>query len=102
MDLHEWFNLGEGILWIAMGAALLISVRFYRARWRRLRIVAALSFVLFGVSDFIEMQTGSWWQPPWLLGLKALCVTSLAACLWVYIRRNEPSHDAQNERGFLE
>jgi hypothetical protein len=86
MGLHEWFNLGEGILWITIGTALLISVTFYHARWLRLRIVAALAFVLFGISDFIEMQTGSWWKPIWLLAIKACCVISLAICWWVYAR----------------
>jgi hypothetical protein len=83
MGLHEWFNLGEGILWVAIGGALLISIAFYRNHLR-LRFVAALSFVLFGVSDFVEMQTGSWWEPTWLLVLKAVCVSSLAVCCLVY------------------
>jgi hypothetical protein len=93
MGFHEWFNLGEGILWIAIGTALSISAVFYRADWLRLRIVAALSFVLFGVSDFIEMRSGSWWNPLWLLAIKLICVISFATCWWVYKMRKMKSRD---------
>jgi hypothetical protein len=84
MGLHEWFNLGEGILWIAIGTALLIGGAITRAN-RPLKTASGLSFILFGVSDFIEMQTGSWWKPAWLLRFKALCVISLATCWWVHV-----------------
>ncbi len=102
MGLHEAFNLAEGVLWVAIGVALLVSAAFNRGLWFRLRIVAALSFVLFGISDFIEMRTGSWWKPSCLLGLKALCVISLAACLWVYMRRKSRRHVANDRRDFVE
>ena len=102
MGLHEAFNLAEGVVWVAIGAALLISAAFNRRLLFRLRIVAAISFVLFGISDFIEMRTGSWWNPSWLLSLKALCVITLAACLWVYMRRKGKSHgDNDRAAGFL-
>jgi hypothetical protein len=33
-----------------------------------------MCFVVFGVSDVIEAQTGAWWHPWWLFAMKALCV----------------------------
>ena len=37
-------------------------------------ILLASILILFGVSDFVEMVTGAWWQPWWLLVWKGLCL----------------------------
>ena len=37
-------------------------------------ILLAIILILFGISDFVEMATGAWWQPWWLLAWKGLCV----------------------------
>jgi hypothetical protein len=34
----------------------------------------AIILILFGISDFVEMVSGAWWQPWWLLVWKALCI----------------------------
>ena len=39
-------------------------------------------FALFGISDLVEMQTGGWWKPWWLLLLKGLCVLGIAMFAW--------------------
>jgi hypothetical protein len=38
------------------------------------RWLLPMCFVVFGVSDVIEAQTGAWWHPWWLFAMKALCV----------------------------
>lgn len=38
------------------------------------RWLLPLSFAVFGVSDLIESETGAWWRPWWLFGMKAACV----------------------------
>lgn len=48
---------------------------------------AAVLFFLFGLSDVVEVQTGAWWQPWWLLLWKAGCVIGLGLLLIDHVRR---------------
>ena len=80
------FNRAEGVLWIAIG------VGFAVALWRGgghggLKAAACLLFVAFGVSDFVEIRTGGWYRPWWLLAWKATCVCGLALVLLLRQRR---------------
>jgi hypothetical protein len=50
------------------------------------RIIAAVTFLLFGLSDIVEVQTGAWWQPGWLFLWKSLCVISMISLLILYTR----------------
>jgi hypothetical protein len=86
MSFDQFFNLGEGLLWI--GIATVILVQTARSpKPRRLAYGAALSFALFGLSDFIEVQTRAWYAPWPLLALKAACVASLGVHLFCYLRQ---------------
>lgn len=78
-------NLLEGCLWIALALGLLI----YAALRSRLRSLAlpAVALIAFGCSDFVEMTTGAWWRPWWLLLWKAACVLTLAAALVLHYRK---------------
>ncbi len=86
MAFDQIFNLCEGLLWLAIAAALM-----WRAPKnglpRKLSVGAALSFALFGISDFIEVGTRAWYWPWPLLVLKAACVALLLAHL--YLSRND-------------
>jgi hypothetical protein len=87
----QFFNLGEGLLWL--GIALVITIRTARSRnGQRLGYGAALSFALFGVSDLIEVRTGAWYSPWPLLALKAACVASLGIHLFCYLREKRAAH----------
>lgn len=65
------FNLVEGVFWIGMGVWVLGIRRLVRARRQ---VVLAFSLIAFGVSDFVEMRSGAWWTPWWLLVWKGICV----------------------------
>jgi hypothetical protein len=52
---------------------------------------AAFGFVLFGISDLIEIGTGAWWRPGWLLLAKIACLSLLVACLLAYLRDRSES-----------
>ena len=83
MEIDQIFNLCEGIMWVVI--ALILAIKAVKQRqYRRFSIWASVSFLLFGVSDFIEMKTGAWWEPWPLLLLKAVCVASFLACLVSY------------------
>ena len=94
----EWTgNLIEGIFWSGVGFCFALSLLAPSVRPDK--AVAAVTFILFGVSDFIEMRTGAWWTPWWLLAWKAACVVAMAALLWRYEhrsrRRARPGSKAQ-------
>ncbi|MGE5193635.1 MAG: hypothetical protein ACM3U2_14160 [Deltaproteobacteria bacterium] len=80
------FNGCEAALWIV--CAIVVAVRYCRAKagLRRLSRWAAAFFVLFGLSDFIEIQTGAWWRPPGLLLLKGACLVGLTWCFVALLR----------------
>jgi len=79
MDVSWSGNLVEAGLWFLVAASLAIASRWSAGHRRRIQLVLAGAFVLFGISDVIESKTGAWWRPPWLLILKAACV---AVILW--------------------
>lgn len=74
-EFSRLFNQGEAALWFAIAIVILIRLRaplkLANTFWRWL---LPLAFVVFGVSDLIEAQTGAWWHPWWLLVMKAACV----------------------------
>ncbi len=85
MDTFRTINLCEGILWLAVSAGFLVAL--VRRGDRGAKLIAALTFAAFGLSDFVEMDTGAWWRPWWLLMWKGLCVAVMLTQLGVYMRR---------------
>ena len=63
MGYAATFNLFEGIMWIAI-AALFIFVPIFKLEGDfKIRLVIGAIFILFGISDFVEITTGAWWRP---------------------------------------
>ena len=54
---------------------------------RRIAYIAVPTLFLFGVSDIVEVYTGAWWKPFWLLLWKGLCIIVLVACIIYYWRK---------------
>ena len=81
MAVDAIFNLFEAALWFAISAVFFFRGMFRaggrspesRTRRREMFLLAS-AFAAFGVSDVIESRTGAWWEPWWLLALKAVCV----------------------------
>ena len=69
-DLVNWI---EVFFWPALGIGCLGRAVIKRGSdwffW-----VLGPTFILFGVSDYIELQTGAWWRPWWLFVMKVGCV----------------------------
>lgn len=86
---HKIFNFLEAGLWISIAAALLVYSIRSESKQRKMAYVAIAALFMFGISDIIEVYTGAWWKPPWLLLLKALCVLALVVCLISYVK-NKP------------
>lgn len=75
--IFVWGNYLEACLW----SALAVFAFFKAPAGVRTVLVAAL--VAFGFSDVVEVQTGAWYRPGWLLVWKTACVQVLAGVgLW--------------------
>ena len=79
-------NLIEGIVWIVISVCFGVSLLRPGYRWAK--TVATINFLVFGLSDFVEMRTGAWWQPWWLLAWKGTCVVVMLVQLLLYVRRS--------------
>ena len=92
----ETGNLIEGFFWTAVG--LCFAVSMIRPAQRRAKLIAAVNFVAFGLSDFAEMRTGAWWRPPWLLAWKLACVLVMVVQLVLYMKnRRRPTTKADTQ-----
>jgi hypothetical protein len=93
--LHTVFNYAEAAFWWTF--ALVFAFRAFRfgAQWRRDQLILALAFAGFGFSDWLEVGTGAWWRPWWLLALKAICLLVIVRALWKLrpLLRSRPSDD---------
>ena len=69
--IHTYFNLAEGFFWIGLAVWFFLST-FISGKYHK--ALLAVILILFGISDFVEMATGAWWRPWWLLVWKVLCV----------------------------
>jgi len=103
------FNLFEAGLWFVVAIVLLVVWKKQIARAVRVAAIlpksprfdipdrirtwpllaGAVVFVLFGISDLVETQTGAWWKPWWLLVWKVLCVHAMLTLCFL-CRRNAP------------
>jgi len=80
------FNLCEGILWISL------AVGFVLVLWRKrqnagLMATSGLLLMMFGISDFVEIGTGGWYKPWWLLVWKASTLLGLVVVFVLFRRR---------------
>ncbi len=76
-------NYIECGLWCAIGVGFAFA-------WFRYRLpdaaIAVVTFLLFGLSDYIEAHTGAWWKPWPLLMLKGGCIVVFLVLLVRYWR----------------
>ncbi|MDY6913703.1 MAG: hypothetical protein SVT52_04520 [Planctomycetota bacterium] len=78
-------NLVEGIFWLGIAACFLVSC-LWPGR-HRTKYIATANFAAFGCSDFVEVHTGMWWRPWWLLVWKGVCIVIMAVQLFWYAKR---------------
>ena len=79
-------NYIEAGLWISIGLIFAGFAVRQSTRRRILSVIASPTFLLFGVSDIIEVRTGAWWKPWPLLALKAACICVMLVLLRAYMR----------------
>ena len=87
----EIYNYVEVGLWPALGVVVAVMARRRGGAARTRGILAAVTLVAFGASDWFENETGGeWWHPWWLLLWKAAYVGVLLALGLLAARRNRP------------
>lgn len=96
LDGLALFNLVEATIWFAFGVGLLGAATF-RPPGAHLGVQGGVAFLWFGVSDLVEMHTGAWFRPWWLLVWKALCILVLCRTWWRYrtLMRDEASDEPE-------
>ncbi len=92
MDYVFVFNAIETLLWTLIAVVLLVNAAIQKKIRGRLSL-ASLTFLLFAGSDIMEMQTGAWWRPWWLLVWKAACIAALVALAVYHYRCGRASAD---------
>lgn len=86
MTLVGGINAFEVVWWISCG--VVVGTKSLRAKSppRGRGLLSAVTLVLFGLSDVVELQTGAWWRPWWLLVWKGLCIAILITCAVIHFR----------------
>ncbi|MCG8404055.1 MAG: hypothetical protein MI923_02535 [Phycisphaerales bacterium] len=93
-------NYAWAILWTVIGIIFTFCAIGSEGRARVKCLVVSAAFVLFGVSDVIEVETGAWWRPWWLLVWKVCCVATLVLLFfgfWKGTRRVKECADESRE-----
>lgn len=72
VGLVERYNYFEVFLWGWIGILFITYFSIKGGRHRNRGMIAGVLFILFSISDAIEIQTGAWWSPAWLLLWKIL------------------------------
>jgi len=83
------FNLLEGTFWVACAAIAFFIRRRVRFLPVTFRYLLSLSFILFGMSDFVEvyypisfLDHGGEWLFVW----KLLCIAGFISCFFWYLK----------------
>ena len=85
-------NYIEAGFWTCIGIGFAIAALKQTGITRRHCWIAAIDFVLFGISDLVESTTGAWYRPWWLLFWKGLCLLVFAWLLIQYLRTRKANH----------
>ena len=89
----EIYNYVEVGLWPAIGLIVAIVALRRHGPARTRGLVAAVTLVAFGASDWAENATGGeWWHPWWLLLWKGACVGVLLTLGLLAARRSRRAH----------
>ena len=83
-EIYNWVEVG---LWPAIGVAVAVVALRRGGAARTRGLIAAVTLVAFGASDWAENATGGeWWHPWWLLLWKGACVGVLLTLGLAHIR----------------
>jgi hypothetical protein len=85
-DAFRYSNYVEAGLWSTIGIGFLVQAIRLQGPARPRCLIAAVTFLAFGASDYVEAHTGAWWHPWWLLVWKGSCLLVFALLLVIYFK----------------
>jgi hypothetical protein len=88
MNIHSVGNAVEAVVWFILAVVVFVAGARH-ADIRRNAWTASAALVLFGFSDLVEIRTGAWWRPWWLLVWKGSCIAAFIVLLWIWSRRRK-------------
>jgi hypothetical protein len=84
-NIYRQGNYIEAIIWFIFALGFLIVAWQNSNKISKQRFFASINFFLFGISDIVEVQTGAWWHPWWLLLWKSGCVFIMLWLLFIHL-----------------
>jgi hypothetical protein len=84
-------------VWLVVGIVFFANGFRRSNHYKKLTFLLAAAYIAFGVSDGIEVSTGAWWQPWWLLLWKILCIVVFVISLTYYIWNERRPKDPPNQ-----
>mgnify|MGYP001227440322 CR=1 FL=1 len=92
--LHADGNRIECLIWALIALIFLFRTFSFTDYRRSLCYTCAAAFFLFGLSDLVEVRTGAWYTPWWLLVWKIACAVVFITCFMVYLKRRKKVREA--------
>jgi hypothetical protein len=88
MSDYTLFNLYEAIFWIVIGIVCSVFSGYLPLKYKNISISASLTFILFGISDFVEIKTQGFFYPIvwWLLIWKIIGVAVIVFLIIWYLK----------------
>lgn len=87
LDFVSW-NYTEAAFWILFGFAIVVVGLRSDPRWHRLALGSAFVFVLFGVTDVLEVMADAiWGLPLWLWVLKGVTGLGIVISVVLFLRK---------------
>jgi hypothetical protein len=92
MDWCKFYNHIEFYIWLVVG---IVCFLLYWKKAKFCSSILLLTFMAFGISDLVEMRTGAWYRPWWLLIWKATCIMAILFIIRYLYKLN---HKKDNDR----
>ena len=83
--IEDW-NRCEAVLWFAFALFCAAKAVWPRIKQRSVFAALAVTFVVFGISDLIEAETGAWW----LAVLKGACLAVFVIAVRKLRKKDRP------------
>ncbi len=87
MNPLSMFNAVEAGWWLLCAGLIASRGQRIRGLTLRLRVLLCLFFIAFAVTDVVEISTGAWWHPRWLMWANIGCVIGILT-ISVHVLRN--------------
>ena len=96
MSASEWVNCIEIFLWGSISAV--IFFHWLSKEREKLGLLGlALVFGGFALSDYVELHTGSWWEPWWLAVWKGSSILVIVCAGLRYFRNRSSVEDSNGD-----